>query len=729
MRLALAAVLLGGAPESARASFSDVSDAAGVDLLGFTYGAAWCDLDGDGHLDLFTGRHFAPPIVYRNAGGGSFEFSSTAGLFEAGDHHGPVLVDFDNDGDADIYITAGAQGGSGGAPAHFYRNDGNLEFVELAAAVGLLDGMGRGRSVSAMDVDRDGAIDLFVAKAHRAGYPNSLYLEDGDGAYVDVAAAAGVADDFGSVGGIWGDFDRDGDADLFVSGEEDELSESRLYRNDGGLSFTDVAPTMLPGLGKVAAAAWGDYDKDGDLDLAVGFGDDALYDAVDGDSDSLSFFMNARDDDNGIDGIDFRILFGNSITIDPYVRGYYYPFEIFIGAAGTNPGVTSPFTITRTEAEGMPDFVPGQSVGLYIWTEGSTWKIRGSTPAAIGYNFGGFIQAPSGFFYSLSSSDFEPYTPGPRGTRLYRNDGDVFVDVSAAMSLDDAANVRTVTWMDYDKDGDLDLHVVAKGDTKDQNGPDVLYRNRGSYFTDETSNQGLAGPVFGLGDGGAIDDYDGDGDLDVAVLSGAPPRMFTLQEHDRLYRNNSNSRGWLRVDLVGTASNRDGLGAWVTCVSSAAGTQSHYVTGNAWRGFQVAVDPYFGLGNDSTVDLLRVEWPSGVVSELTDVPAGDVTVLEIHPALDAPMVARPERLRLGVRPLPARGSVSFLVAGRGAGPGVLEVFDASGRHVVRRELAPGAEELGWDARDDGGRVLAAGVYYGVFRDSNGVATAKAVLLR
>src|SRR6185436_12429225 len=95
----------------------------------------------------------------------------------------------------------------------------------------------------------------------------SLFLNDGSQHYSDAAAAAGLADDFGSVGGIWGDYDNDGDPDLLIGGE--------------------------------------DADNDGDLDLAIGLGDPALFDAISWNADSLRYFFNTRFGDNGLDGVGF----------------------------------------------------------------------------------------------------------------------------------------------------------------------------------------------------------------------------------------------------------------------------------------------------------------------------------------------------------------------------------------------------------------------------------------
>jgi hypothetical protein len=303
--------------------------------------------------------------------------------------------------------------------------------------------------------------------------------------------------------------------------------------------------------------------------------------------------------------------------------------------------------------------------------------------------------------------------------------------VTSAWGINDTVNVRNLTWVDYDRDGDLDLHVLAKGDTQGQNEPDLLYRNRTDHFTNEAAQQHLLGPTNGLADACAWEDYDGDGDLDVAILSGSPPRVYTLLETDRLFENDTSPRNQLRVDLQGTQSTRDGMGAWVTCVSPYAGTQTHYVTGNAWRGAQVMLDPYFALRWDTEVDLLRVEWPSGVVTELTNVPAGEITITEDPGALGAGALAveAPTSLRLAARPTPTTGAVSFQVTGQQGVPATLEIFDPAGRRVFAQDLGATPERVHWSGTDIGGRRVASGVYWAVLREGDRTARTRVVVLR
>ncbi len=718
--LAIAVLLAAGT--AAHAAFTDVTVThTGTPVWGVTFGLAWGDFDVDGDPDAFVCRHFDRPVIFRNHGDGTLSYPVFPPLFDAPvDHHGPLVADLDEDGDPDVYLTAGADAGFGDSLKRLYRNDGldvdgRLTFVDVAAECGVTDLLARGRSSSGMDVEGDGDVDIFVAKASRVASPNSLFLNDGAMHFTDGAASAGLADDFGCVGGLWADYDGDGDPDLLIGGEEEVFFETRLYRNEGNLTFTDVTASVLPGLGQIAAASWGDADNDGDLDLAVGLGDRALFDAVTWTPDSLRYFFNTRYQDNGLDGFGF-LQTGDSATYNISQDGFFQSDRIFIAAEGWHPFL-SPFTLPF-EIFNAPFFMPGETLATYIWSDSlfGAWHLRCNAPPEAGHAFAGIITT-NGEFTAVGPVGLEPYQiPGPRGTRLWRNDGGVFTDVSAAAGLGDAVNVHVLEWVDVDQDGWLDLYVENKGDTQVLNAPNVFYRNlQGTAFADETAAWNLQGPVGGgLGDAFAWEDFDDDGDLDVMLTSGAGPRALALLERVRLLRNDGVAGNRLRVDLEGVLSTRDGYGATVTCVSAGAKRQVRYVTGNTWRGNPTMLDPYFGLGTDAFADSLIVAWPSGVVDVFTNVPAGRVTVTESDPTfvVGPGAAATGTPLRLDAQPNPASGGAVLFAAGRRAGePARLLLRDAAGRRVLDRVLAPGEDRVAWDGRDARGRPAAAGVYF------------------
>ena len=314
---------------SSRLRFTDVTLASGIrleDASWGTYGAAWGDYDDDGHVDLFVGRHALLPALLHNTGHGSFVDVTRAAGMDAGileknfflfDRHGCAWGDQAGDGSLDLYCAAGALGGMGSSPNQLFRNQGDGTFVDLAAALGVEVGPGRGRGVNWIDYDKDGTLDLYVANTRRPGYPSKLFRGFGAG-FRDVTAQAGLADELDLLGGggTWcdydgdgypdlilataagvvlhrnrrdgrfapdgasaagippgrarsvscGDFDQDGSADLFVASM---VGAAQLHRNRGDGTFTDATARAGVGVERAVAGVLADFDNDGDVDLFV----------------------------------------------------------------------------------------------------------------------------------------------------------------------------------------------------------------------------------------------------------------------------------------------------------------------------------------------------------------------------------------------------------------------------------------------------------------------------
>ncbi len=239
-------------------TFTDVTAAAGVGDPGSARGVAWGDYDGDGDLDLSIANAGEANVLYRNNGNGTFtDVAAAAGVANTGASLGTSWADFDGDGDLDLYV------GRWNQPNLLYRNNGDGTFTDVAVAAGVADG-GRGEGVAWADFDGDGDLDLYLSNL---GQPNRLYRNDGDGTFVDVAVTAGVAHAGNGTGASWGDYDGDGDPDLYLANWN---QPNVLYRNEGNGSFTDVSLAAGVGLGGLSrGVSWADVDADGDLDLSV----------------------------------------------------------------------------------------------------------------------------------------------------------------------------------------------------------------------------------------------------------------------------------------------------------------------------------------------------------------------------------------------------------------------------------------------------------------------------
>ena len=709
--IALAAIL-SAVPASAQ--FVDRTAEAGLAWFQTSWGAVLADLDGDGSLDVYTGHHLFPPRLFWNEQDGTFNANLHPQPWSGPtDRHGAIAVPLGASGAPDILVTHGGAGGAGTEPNELYRNDGGGALVAVVGAWGLDDPSSRTRCASAADFDGDLRVDLWVGKAPAVGSASSLFRNEG-GTFTDVAAAVGLAEVEGTVGGIWGDFDDDGDPDLLTGGEEFSRP-TRLWRNDGG-AFVDASSLFLPPLPVVSGADWGDLDGDGDLDLAVCDGMIGIFDTY-AEGDTVSFFFNTRYGDTGVDGLTVPATADTVRAVFRY-RAFLDNSLVFLGPSRVNP---PPGVIVLTDEHvGAPAFDPGVELGIFVWrtAPGGRWEVRCSTPDVNFDTFDGWLTQGTSITnvapYLLDDSGFVPGAP-----RVWRNDGTQFTEVSAALGLPPAmVNPRDISCVDYDNDGDLDLHVVDMGTSELPNAPDVLLRNDGGGFADVSGAEGIAGGTGGLGDGAVWGDVDRDGDLDVYVAQGAGPLTFSANGPALFLENDGDRGNSIQVDLVGRAPNAAAVGARVVAVT-AAGRVERRVRANSWRSFQDPLRVHLGLGGATAADSLVLRWPSGREEIFLSVPAGIYRLEEGVAVVGLPPSGTPgpgEGLDWRVtspRPQPARGLQTFEILSRRPVRIRVSVYDIAGRRVrvIHQRLVPsGVARLVWDGRDQEGRRVAAGVY-------------------
>jgi uncharacterized repeat protein (TIGR01451 family) len=253
--------------------FQNVGIPAGVDdLYGMGEGAAWADDDRDGLVDLYVANYTGAPYLndqpnrlFLNLGDVQFEdVADQRQVAHMGNGEGIAWADFDNDGDQDLYIA-----NAGGINVLFQRQDDGT-FDDVTAQMHVPGGPGSSYGAAWGDYDNDGWFDLYVAQQGT----NKLYRNLSGADFADVTAEAGVGGSRWSLGCAWGDYDNDGDLDLHVANATIAGYDPGdvLYRNEGGapITFSDV--TALAGVTNTLDArgsAWGDYDGDGDLDLYV----------------------------------------------------------------------------------------------------------------------------------------------------------------------------------------------------------------------------------------------------------------------------------------------------------------------------------------------------------------------------------------------------------------------------------------------------------------------------
>jgi enediyne biosynthesis protein E4 len=298
-------IAAGGAPRSLR--FTDVTEKAGLGLRAYGMGAASGDYDNDGNLDLFV-TSFGSTALFHNNGDGTFaDVTKQAGVSDSAWSTSAAFFDYDRDGLLDLFVAhyvdftiaanklcndpAGARDYCSPKafkplPARLFRNDGRGHFVDVTAAAGVTKAYGAGLGVAVGDYDGDGWLDAYVAND---GTPNQLWINRHDGTFVDQGPISGAAfsptgNPEGSMGIASGDFDLDGDEDLFVTNIVGETSV--LYVNDGRGNFDDAR--VKSGLAALTArftgfgTDWIDYDNDGWPDLFAANGAVNIVEALRG---------------------------------------------------------------------------------------------------------------------------------------------------------------------------------------------------------------------------------------------------------------------------------------------------------------------------------------------------------------------------------------------------------------------------------------------------------------
>jgi hypothetical protein len=276
-----------------RGRFQEVTKEAGLaEGLYATQLGVWTDIDNDGFVDLFVGDEQGPSQLFRNRGNGSFEnVSRRAGVDRTTFVKGAVAADYDNDGDADLFLSNQVGGDN-----LLYRNRGDGTFEEVGRAAGVNQSW-RSFATWFFDYDNDGWLDLFVASDYASveetmrtylGLPRAsgtlkLYRNTHDGRFADVTAAVGLDKSLMPMGANFGDADNDGFLDIYLgtgAPEWGSLVPNVLFRNAGGRTFADVSDASGTGeIHKTHGIAFADLDRSGQSTIVVGMGGAALADA------------------------------------------------------------------------------------------------------------------------------------------------------------------------------------------------------------------------------------------------------------------------------------------------------------------------------------------------------------------------------------------------------------------------------------------------------------------
>jgi hypothetical protein len=445
------------------------------------------------------------------------------------------------------------------------------------------------------DYDNDGLLDLFVVN-FGASPTNTLYHNNRDGTFTRFAAGAPANEAGSGHGCAWGDYDNDGFLDLFVA-NLGATATNWLYRNNGNGTFQKVTAAPTSPTSRSVSAAWADFDADGHLDLFVANGAlvtdlvNALYRNLgqgrftniavpSGLGQALKSTQGTWADIDGDGRLD---LF---VTHHANQGNYIYrnlgggAFQVISNASVLNDRLNS-------VGSAWGDYDNDGDLDLFV----------------VNRRLLGEPRQLNNFYRNNGGGMFEKITTGDIVTN--GGVGGVF---------------NTCAWADYDNDGHLDLFLVNEGLTN------RLYRNNGDG-TFLRVTQGNVVTDIANSTGCSWGDYDNDGFLDLFVANGG----ITAKQNNFLYRNNRNSNHWIKVRCVGTLSNRSAIGTTVRAralIDGAVRWQMRQISGGDGWLSQNSLDVSIGFGSATNIDLLRVEWPSGIVQDLHDVAVDQTLIVE-----------------------------------------------------------------------------------------------------
>lgn len=481
---------------------------------------------------------------------------------------GACVIDYNNDGYEDLYITSGTNDDV------LYKNNGNGTFTNVFEQSGLTVTKNFvTQGVTGADVNRDGFVDLFITTITRRDKKeiipraiNLLFLNNGNGTFRDATKEYGLDQVLTfSTGASFGDFNADGWPDVYVGNYfnqyegklsvindatvvgANQIAKGNLLLNENGKKFRDVYSEYgLDYRGFGFGGVFTDFDNDGDQDL----------------------FINHD--------------FGYKRTPDMLLENQY-PKKNFTDVAKE---------------------------------KGMDLKINSMGTAVGDYNNDGLMD------YYMTNIKFNLFM-------VNQGVGKPFVNKATELGMSYFAISWGANFADFDHDGDVDL-FVSNGDLNPNCVPMVnfYFENKEGKFQEHARDIGLAD--YGIGRGSVVFDYDNDGDLDILVVNQQPVLDYPVPSITKLFRNDSTSGNWIKISLKGIEAERHGIGSKIE-VEAGGKKMIREIDGGASSHLsQNSVIAHFGLGNASKIDKITVYWTGGNKQVITNINVNQLlTITEI----------------------------------------------------------------------------------------------------
>ncbi len=631
-------LLIETSPLMAEISFQDRTVAAGLTTHLFGgYGSSWVDFNQDGLPDIWISNHMYRQNFYINNGNGTFtdrlsEHWSGAPLL---DKHGGAWADFDNDGDQDLVELYGVIGGTQLRDKPFYVNQSGFLNNE-ADLRGMNDTAGRGRTPLWLDWNNDGLLDLYMANYPRTdgvAAPSNLMLQQSNGSFLPIPELSQEVSNFFAQLAYF-----DSALYLLITSPGAAKYPKMLYR----LGNTTPLPVPIKpelnflGLSDVAIA---DFDGDLNDDMFI-LRLQANKSAWLTSSDHRKFQVDVHDMTviptqklnfwlNGPSQLNIRLfVFGSSWT----------PDMLHVGAKGSTLAtyafepyderqwkyINLVLDTTNPVVNGFLPIGSRTSPGIYVGRlSNGQWRIE--------------VQGSEEFHAEFVATD-TPFTTwsSDGGVLWNQNVSNVPVILTRRngafevknMGFTEAVTCGSIAVGDFDNDMDIDAYLACGAGIR--NTANILLENKDGKFV-RVSNIGNAA-TQNLGTAGRVSvaDYDNDGYLDLLVTDGGRHDYPFDLGRRYLLHNRGGSNHWLKINLVGCQSNRDGIGARVI-LEAGERKQVRLQNGGIHDGVQDDRRLHFGLAQNESAESVTVNWPSGIKTEHENLAAGQIHTLHENP--------------------------------------------------------------------------------------------------
>jgi len=590
--------------------FLEVTEFANISYSGPSWGASWGDFNGDGFPDLWTNGHRPILSLYQNNGNGTFtDIAKKIGLDnKIKDPHAASWADFDNDGDQDIIVLTGAERGLGDGPNYVFVNkDGMLQ--DNAAELGLDFPFGRGRTPLWLDWNEDGKLDILLNNSPRPDgkAPTSLFNQTLDG-FKDITNSTGLTFSSHVSSAQISDLSNDGKMKLVfmtpVTEGVFDLNEKPFKNIQSELNIPTIWSRDL---------AISDFNGDLLPDIFLARKEVVRTVIV---QDEL-YKIKAH---HVIRGEEIGFNFKNQGNVSFEIYPLSPPeVKIFVGSKGIE-FEENKFTLSSDDSVvlGIFDDI-GRNSGIYIGydEESDVWTVLQSSDGESSTNIIVEADAPISKLNYIGTK----ITNMSLEDKLLINNQGKFEDRTSLSGFSKPTSCRSVATGDFDNDMDVDLYLVCTLDVK--NIPNIFYENLGNGIFKEVTSKTLEGSKLGIGDTVTTVDYDNDGFLDLFVTNGLGARPYSEDGPNQLFKNLGNENHWIEIDLLGTVSNFDGIGTRVI-VTTGDVKQLREQTGGMHFRSQNHQRLHFGLGDNLIIQSIIIYWPSGIVHEIRDLSADQI---------------------------------------------------------------------------------------------------------